>query len=160
MSRDAWSLLLLKFITTARESRTYESDSPELTFLHSIASLAVDSYEALAERRHRRLMKYMITGETDPEAEEHAEVSCQCGKSIAMNVMSSESRFVSPAQACQVLGVCHETLRRWSKEGKIRHVSGGPNTTRRYDLSSVIKSTPTEPEEASNTGRVDVIYAR
>eukprot|EP00961_Rhodomonas_salina_P262338 3545264-Rhodomonas_salina.1 len=85
---------------------------------------------------------------------------CQCGKSRGMNVMSPESRFVSPAQACQVLGVCHETLRRWSKEGKIRHVSGGPNTTRRYDLSSVIKSTPAEPEEASNTGRVDVIYAR
>jgi putative resolvase len=72
--------------------------------------------------------------------------------------MDGNSCFVSASQACKVLGVCHETLRRWSSDGKIRYVHAGRHTARRYDLTSVIK--PAGQESREHGGRVDIVYAR
>ena len=74
--------------------------------------------------------------------------------------MDVSSKFVSPGEACKVLGVCHETLRRWSSEGKIRFVQAGPYKFRRYDVSSVIKTITTESVESDKSERADIIYAR
>jgi len=68
-----------------------------------------------------------------------------------------ESRFVSPAKASKVLGVCHATLRVWASNGKIRYIQNGFKGTRRYDLSSVIRDADDSPE---STARIDIIYAR
>lgn len=64
-----------------------------------------------------------------------------------------ESNFVSSAKACQVLGVCAETLRRWSREGKIRYAQNGSGGYRRYDVSSVVQCIGSDEP-------VDIIYAR
>jgi excisionase family DNA binding protein len=74
--------------------------------------------------------------------------------------MDVSSEFVSPGEACKVLGVCHETLRRWSTEGKIRFVQAGPYKFRRYDISSVIKPIASESSETNEPERADIIYAR
>eukprot|EP00961_Rhodomonas_salina_P131950 1776422-Rhodomonas_salina.1 len=79
---------------------------------------------------------------------------------LGVHVMSSEVRFVTPAKACQVLGVSRQTLRDWSRDGKIRYAQSGPSAVHRYDLSSVIKKFGGAENESSDTGRVDIIYAR
>lgn len=73
-----------------------------------------------------------------------------------MHATEQQSRFVTPAQACQALGVCQETLRRWSRCGRIRYIQGGDGTSRRYDVSSVIKGINTDNDVES----IDIIYAR
>lgn len=58
-------------------------------------------------------------------------------------------------EACSVLNVSAETLRRWAKDGKIKH-SKTPGGQRRYDLRDYL-GTETTP---GKTTRKRIIYAR
>ena len=58
--------------------------------------------------------------------------------------MASE-RLLTTGEAAEVLGVSDETLRRWTKDGLVRHVKLPSGRTRyhRSDLLAVL--TPVEP---------------
>ena len=60
----------------------------------------------------------------------------------------SEERL-PPAVAAAILGVSTETLRRWAKQNKVRHVK--LPSGRRYFLRSDLEAmlTPLEPESAA-----------
>lgn len=58
-------------------------------------------------------------------------------------------------EACSVLNVSAETLRRWAKDGKIKH-SKTPGGQRRYDLRDYLGTETT----SGKTTRKRIIYAR
>lgn len=57
----------------------------------------------------------------------------------------SQPEYLTTPAAAKVLGVSHETLRRWAEEKKIRHVKlpSGQLRFRQEDLDEVL--TPVEP---------------
>lgn len=57
--------------------------------------------------------------------------------------------LLTPAQAGEVLGVSDETMRRWAKEKRVRHVRlpNGQVRFRREHLEDVLR--PVEPEDAA-----------
>lgn len=63
------------------------------------------------------------------------------------------SRYYTPRQASNILGVRVETLRQWDREGKIKTIRTA-GQTRLYDISSVIGSTETERQKTT------VLYCR
>lgn len=59
--------------------------------------------------------------------------------------------YVPGRKACEVLGVCNDTLRRWADENKIKYIRT-PTGHRKYDLSSVL---PAKVEH-----KISVCYCR
>ena len=51
------------------------------------------------------------------------------------------TRYVSPKQACDELGICYKTLTRWKQSGKIGTIHIGSNRYR-YDISTFIATEP------------------
>lgn len=47
--------------------------------------------------------------------------------------------FYTIGEVCKLLGVHHDTLRRWDKSGKLRAVRVGAGSWRRYKREDIIK---------------------
>ena len=66
---------------------------------------------------------------------------------------SAMSKYYTPRQASNILGVRVETLRQWDREGKIKTIRTAVQT-RLYDISSVIGSAEAERQNTT------VLYCR
>lgn len=56
----------------------------------------------------------------------------------------TDSEYLSPGEAADLLGVSTRTLTRWADEGHVQAIRVGPNGHRRYTRASVLAlSTPT-----------------
>lgn len=68
----------------------------------------------------------------------------------------NSSHYVKPKQACAILGVCDETLRRWADSGKIKTLRS-PYNYRLYDVESYLNPTKSQDDGSE---RKNYIYCR